>query len=76
MICSKCGKRYKRSESEAVFNGFFDGDEDFNFHFENEPLCPEHTYEACQEIGSNRIGFSDAEDIYYSSGEDEDYDFR
>ena len=76
MICSKCGKRYKRSESEEVFYDYFDGEDDFDFYFEDEPLCPEHTFEACQEIESNNISFTDAEDIYYSSGEDEDYDFR
>ena len=69
MICEKCGKKYNRSDSERAYYDYFDGEGDFDWDFQDESLCPEHTIEACQEMGSNSISTSDAEDILMSQGD-------
>lgn len=76
LICEKCGWKYDKKDAEKVYNETIGTIYDtYDEWFEGHNYCPDCAKEMIDEYVSECYGGLDAEMIYMSSGEDEDYDF-
>lgn len=74
--CERCGKVFNDADSRAAYEEHYNGEGDYDWDFGESCLCPDCVLEDCEEMDSNALSPSDAADIWYSSGQDEDYMFN